>query len=96
MAVAITTMRRVRANMELVTERPRALGYPFDDQSPAWSPPAPDTTRKYLRLKQQLLELGCIAQGSVLPQPPRTLRLTRKVKAKTVRSGVSPVTPCAH
>ena len=45
--------------------------------------------RRYLRLKQQLLELGWIAQGSVMPQPPRAWRLTRKVKAKTVSIALS-------
>jgi hypothetical protein len=45
--------------------------------------------RRYLRLKQQLLELGWIAQGTVLPQPPRAWRLTRKVKAKTVSIALS-------
>ena len=45
--------------------------------------------RRYLRLKHQLLELGWIAQGSVLPQPPRAWRLTRKVKAKTVSIALS-------
>jgi len=45
--------------------------------------------RRYRRLKQELLELGWIAQGSVLPQPPRAWRLTRKVKAKTVSIALS-------
>ena len=40
--------------------------------------------QRYRRLKEQLLELGWIAQGSVMPQLPRAWRLTRKVKAKTV------------
>ena len=45
--------------------------------------------QRYRRLKEQLLELGWIAQGSVLPQPPRAWRLTRKVKAKTVSIALS-------
>ena len=39
--------------------------------------------------EEELLELGWIAQGSVLPQPPRAWRLTRKVKAKTVSIALS-------
>ena len=45
--------------------------------------------QRYRRLKEQLLELGWIAQGSVLPQPPRAWRLTRKIKAKTVSIALS-------
>jgi hypothetical protein len=45
--------------------------------------------RRYCRLKEQLLELGWIAQGSVMPQLPRAWRLTRKVKAKTVSIALS-------
>ena len=44
---------------------------------------------RYQRLKEQLLALGWIAQGSVMPQPPRAWRLTRKVKARTVSIGLS-------
>jgi uncharacterized protein DUF6788 len=44
---------------------------------------------RYQHLKTQLLELGWIAQGSVMPQPPRAWRLTRKVKAKTVSVALS-------
>lgn len=44
---------------------------------------------RYERLKEQLLALGWIAQGSVLPQPPHAWRLTRKVKAKTVSLALS-------
>jgi hypothetical protein len=40
--------------------------------------------RRYQALKEQLLQLGWIAQGSVNPQPPHAWRLTRKIKAKTV------------
>jgi hypothetical protein len=43
----------------------------------------------YQRLKEELLELGWITQGSVMPQPPRAWRLTRKVKAKTVSIALS-------
>jgi hypothetical protein len=45
--------------------------------------------QRYGRLKAQLLDLGWIAQGSVMPQPPRAWRLTRKVKAKTVSIALS-------
>ena len=44
---------------------------------------------RYEHLKIQLLELGWIAQGSVMPQPPRAWRLTRKVHAKTVSVALS-------
>jgi hypothetical protein len=44
---------------------------------------------RYQRLKQQLLDLGWIAHGSVMPQPPRAWRLTRKVKAKTISLALS-------
>lgn len=44
---------------------------------------------RYEQLKTQLLELGWIAQGSVMPQPPRAWRLTRKVKAKTISVALS-------
>lgn len=45
---------------------------------------------RYQRLKEQLLDLGWIAHGSVMAQPPRAWRLTRKVKAKTISLGLSP------
>jgi len=45
--------------------------------------------QRYRRLKEQFLELGWIAQGSVMPQLPRAWRLTRKVKAKTVSIALS-------
>ena len=45
--------------------------------------------QRYRLLKEQLLELGWIAQGSVMPQLPRAWRLTRKVKAKTVSIALS-------
>jgi hypothetical protein len=44
---------------------------------------------RYAHLKTQLLGLGWIAQGSVMPQPPRAWRLTRKVHAKTVSVALS-------
>jgi hypothetical protein len=44
---------------------------------------------RYERLKQQMLDLGWIAQGTLMPQPPRAWRLTRKVKAKTVSLALS-------
>lgn len=45
---------------------------------------------RYQRLKEQLLDLGWIAQGSLMPQPPRAWRLTRKVRAKTISLALSP------
>lgn len=45
---------------------------------------------RYQRLKQRLLDLGWIAQGSVMPQPPRAWRLTRKVNSKTISLALSP------
>ncbi len=44
---------------------------------------------RYERLKEQFVALGWIAQGTLLPQPPRAWRLTRKVKAKTVSVALS-------
>lgn len=44
---------------------------------------------RYQLLKAQLLELGWIAQGSLMPQPPRAWRLTRKVHAKTISVALS-------
>lgn len=44
---------------------------------------------RYQRLKERLLDLGWIAQGSLMPQPPRAWRLTRKVSAKTVSLALS-------
>ena len=45
---------------------------------------------RYQRLKEQLRDLGWIAQGSLMPQPPNAWRLTRKLKAKTVSLALSP------
>jgi hypothetical protein len=45
--------------------------------------------KRYQRLKEQLLNLGWIAQGCLMPQPPRAWRLTRKVRAKTVSLALS-------
>jgi hypothetical protein len=45
--------------------------------------------QRYRRLKERVLDLGWIAQGSLMPQPPRAWRLTRKVKAKTVSIALS-------
>ena len=44
---------------------------------------------RYRHLKAALLKLGWIAQGSLMPQPPRAWRLTRKIKAKTVSLALS-------
>jgi len=45
--------------------------------------------QRYRRLKEDFLELGWIAHGSLMPQPPRAWRLTRKLKAKTVSLALS-------
>jgi hypothetical protein len=45
--------------------------------------------QRYRRLKEAFLELGWIAHGSLMPQPPRAWRLTRKLKAKTVSLALS-------
>lgn len=45
---------------------------------------------RYRRLKEEFLELSWIAQGTLMAQPPRAWRLTRKVKAKTVSLALSP------
>jgi hypothetical protein len=37
----------------------------------------------------EVAQLGWIAQGSLLPNPPRSWRLTRKVQAKTVTLALS-------
>jgi hypothetical protein len=39
-AVARSTMQRVRTNVEIVTARLKAAGYPFDSFLPPWTPPA--------------------------------------------------------
>ena len=39
-AVARSTMQRVRTNVEIVTARLQAIGYPFDPPLSPWSPPA--------------------------------------------------------
>jgi len=39
-AVARSTMQRVRTNVEIVTARLKAAGYPFDSSLPPWTPPA--------------------------------------------------------
>jgi hypothetical protein len=50
-AVAHATMKRVRTNVEIVTARLRACGYPFDSFLPAWSPPAPDVESAIRRIE---------------------------------------------
>lgn len=50
-AVAALTMKRVRANVDRITERLRAAGYPFDHLRPAWSAPSPDTERAIARIE---------------------------------------------
>ena len=45
--------------------------------------------RRYERLKQELLGLGWICQGSLMHTPPHAWRWTRKVHAKTVTVALS-------
>ena len=45
---------------------------------------------RYQRLKQEVLDLGWIAQGTLLLHPPGAWRLTRKHKAKTLTLALSP------
>ena len=46
-------------------------------------------SRRYEGLKEQVLDLGWIAQGTLLLHPPGAWRLTRKQKAKTVTRALS-------
>jgi hypothetical protein len=45
--------------------------------------------RTYQQCKKQLLDLDWIAQGSVMPKPPRAWRMTHKVKGKSVSVALS-------
>jgi hypothetical protein len=45
--------------------------------------------QRYRHLQAEAAQLGWIAQGSLLPNPPRSWRLTRKVQAKTVTLALS-------
>jgi hypothetical protein len=45
---------------------------------------------RYRKLKEEILSLGWVAQGSLARQPPHAWRVTRKVQAKTVSLAVSP------
>jgi hypothetical protein len=45
---------------------------------------------RYRLLASKLGNFERLSQGSVLPQPPRAWRWTRKVRAKTVTRGLSP------
>jgi hypothetical protein len=45
--------------------------------------------RRYEQLKNELLELGWISQGSLMRQPPNAWRWTCKVKTKTVTVALS-------
>jgi hypothetical protein len=44
---------------------------------------------RYRELKEQIADLGWVAQGSLHPQPPHAWRVTRKIRAKTVSLAVS-------
>ena len=45
--------------------------------------------QRYEQLKNELLELGWISQGSLMRQPPNAWRWTCKVKTKTVTVALS-------
>jgi hypothetical protein len=45
--------------------------------------------QRYRQLQAEVAQLGWIAQGSLLPNPPRAWRLTRKVRGKTVTTALS-------
>jgi hypothetical protein len=45
--------------------------------------------QQYRQLQAEVARLGWIAQGSLLPNPPRAWRLTRKVQGKTVTLALS-------
>jgi uncharacterized protein DUF6788 len=45
--------------------------------------------RRYEQLKNQLLGLGWISQGSLMHEPPNAWRWTRKIKAKTITVALS-------
>src|SRR5438309_10080120 len=45
--------------------------------------------QRYRQLQAEVAQLGWIAQGSLLPNPPRSWRLTRKVQRKTVTLALS-------
>jgi hypothetical protein len=51
-AVAALTMRRVRANVERITDRLRSASYSFDDALPPWSPPAPNVEEQIARIER--------------------------------------------
>lgn len=50
--VALVTMKRVRAGVEVITERLRAMDYPFADYAPPWSAPAGDAADTIARIEQ--------------------------------------------
>ena len=52
LAVAEATMRRVRCNVERVTERLRTLQYPFDGFSPPWAPPGSNAAALIQRIER--------------------------------------------
>lgn len=45
---------------------------------------------RYQALATQLGSFEALSQGSVMPQPPKAWRWTRKVRGKTVSLGLSP------
>jgi hypothetical protein len=51
LALADATMRRVRRNVELITERLRDWDYPFDDYQPAWAPPSTTVSAEIARIE---------------------------------------------
>jgi hypothetical protein len=63
LAVADATMRRVRRNVELITERLRRWGYPFDGFHPPWAPPSASVSAEIARI-----------EAAVVGPVPTTLR----------------------
>ena len=45
--------------------------------------------QRYEQLKKELLQLGWISQGSLMHEPPKAWRWTRKLKARTVTVALS-------
>jgi hypothetical protein len=53
-AVADLTMQRVRRNIERITDRLRAGGYPFDGSVPSWTPPRKSVAEDVSRIEEAI------------------------------------------
>jgi hypothetical protein len=51
LTVAEATMRRVRGNVERITDRLRAWDYPFDGFQPSWAPPSVEVSAEITRIE---------------------------------------------